>query len=54
MWQPITFAGEIEERARRQDESDDLELLDAYSRAVTRVVEDVGPTSCTTRTTARE
>lgn len=44
MWQTIAVSGDIEAQARRQEQADDLELLDAYSRAVTRVVEDVSPT----------
>jgi S1-C subfamily serine protease len=42
--QPIGFPGESVSDNYQQDAADDLELLDAYSRAVIRVVEDVGPT----------
>lgn len=42
---PIDFAGELQERpAPPHEDVQDLELLDAYSRAVIHVVEDVGPT----------
>jgi S1-C subfamily serine protease len=38
------YAGESAAETRTPTPADDLELLDAYSRAVVRVVEDVGPT----------
>jgi S1-C subfamily serine protease len=44
MLRQINFAGELEEQSRPVQAGEDLELLDAYSRAVVRVVQDVGPT----------
>lgn len=41
---PIGFEGEVAERGPLHEAAEDIELLDAYSRAVIRVVEDVGPT----------
>lgn len=40
----IGYAGNTVEPARTEETTNDLELLDAYSRAVVRVVEDVSPT----------
>lgn len=44
LFTPTGFEGEVAERAPLQEAASDIELLDAYSRAVIRVVEDVGPT----------
>src|SRR3954468_16678244 len=40
----VAYAGATVEGERREEAASDLELLDGYSRAVIRVVEDVGPT----------
>jgi S1-C subfamily serine protease len=42
--QAISFSGDTVDRGQAPDVIDDLELLDAYSRSLVRVVEDVGPT----------
>src|SRR5918998_1475181 len=44
MLRTVAFTGEASERSAQREAVEDLELLDAYSRAVIHVVEDLGPT----------